>query len=863
VRAWVSDEVIGSTIGHYRLTAKLGEGGMGAVYRATDPKLGREVAIKIVPEAFAADPDRMARFTREAHVLASLNHPNIAAIYGVEERALVMELVEGDNLRGPLPLGTALDYAGQIADALECAHEKGIVHRDLKPANIKITPQGVVKVLDFGLAKIADPPAAVASASPMSSATLSNYSSQVGMIVGTAAYMAPEQARGQAVDKRADIWAFGIVLWEMLSGRQMFAGATVSDVLASVLTKEPDLQAVPGEIRRVLGRCLEKDPRKRLRDISVWRDLLADASTAPSPEPSKLPWLAAGALALIGVFAFWAPWRSVKALENRSLIHLEFDAGGAVSQPAISRDGMRIVFVRNGQLAMRRLDRTDITPIAGTLGATFPFISPDGNSLGFFAEGKLKKIDVGGGVPITLCDAPFGRGGSWGEDGRILAALHALGGLYRIAAAGGRPEVVSEETGRVGGYPALLPAGQGFVYTSFTIAGAQPSIKVGPLGRREVATLVENSQAARYLDHGLVYVQRGTLLLADFDHDTRRLIGRAEPLVQGVAYDITTGADFDVSHSGTLVYHKGASESIRTIGWLDSAGELKAVATGAYMGPRFSPDGKKIAVALLSEERRSIVVHDLGTGSERRLTFGAEDEAWPVWSPDGEYIAYEAGLTNIAIRRSDGSGTEERFALPGVLTPLSFSPDGKWFIFTQFSSPEAGTQVLVAAVERTTGGLRLRNHRPLLEPTSRQQAMISPDGRWLAYFSDESGRSQVYVIPFAPEGPRRGGKWQISTEGGSLPRWARDGRRLFYLSSNGRPMFANVTLRADSFAAEKPVVWSSNESAPRVPLFGQFDISPDGRLVGVFTPLDGKPDTTLHVILNIGDELRRRSGAAN
>ena len=454
--------MIGRRLAHYEITAAIGEGGMGAVYRATDTKLHREVAIKVLPDEFAADPDRMARFTREAQVLASLNHPNIATIYGVEDRAIVMELVEGADLRGPLPLDTALNYAGQIADALEAAHEKGITHRDLKPANIKVTPQGVVKVLDFGLAKIG-------AATPDPNAT-TRTSTQPGLVMGTAGYMAPEQARGQVVDKRADIWAFGVVLWEMLTGKQLFGGATGSDAIASVLTREPDLGAVPAKVRRLLASCLEKDPRKRLRDISAWRYLLQE-EPPPSRSSSKLSSMIAAGLLTVG-FAI-VLWRApgTPAATTRPLVQLDLDVGDDVSYPAISSDGQRLAFVTKNQLAVRRLDQSKITFYPGTEGATSPFFSPDGEWIAFFAGGKLKKISWDGVSSVTLCDAPSAGSGSWGEDGNIIARLQ-LGALSKLSAAGGPPQPFTdlkrEPAGTTGHmFPQVLPAGKGVLYESF------------------------------------------------------------------------------------------------------------------------------------------------------------------------------------------------------------------------------------------------------------------------------------------------------------------------------------------------------------------------------------------------------------
>jgi serine/threonine-protein kinase len=442
--------MIGETIAHYRVTAKLGEGGMGEVYRAIDTKLNRDVAIKILPEAFAQDADRMARFEREAQVLASLNHPNIAAIYGVEERALIMELVEGETLHGPLPVETALDYARQITDAFEYAHERGIVHRDLKPANIKVTPEGRVKVLDFGLAKAMS--SETAAGNPESSPTLTMRATMAGVILGTAAYMSPEQARGKPVDKRADIWAFGVVLYEMLTGQQLFQGETISDTLAAVLTKEPDLARVPSKVRRVLQACLQKSPNQRLEAIGDWRLLLEDTPQPPRPANSRVWPAIAGALAVLAALAFWAPWRIARRIEPtpQPLMRLDVDLGNDVALGAargpdvvISPDGSRIVYCSHGRLFTRRLDEGKVADLPGTEGGYAPFFSPDGQWIGFFTTIDIKKVSVHGGGAIPLADLGLAVGGSWGDDGSIIAAPSS-GGLVRIPSAGGTPAPLAE-----------------------------------------------------------------------------------------------------------------------------------------------------------------------------------------------------------------------------------------------------------------------------------------------------------------------------------------------------------------------------------------------------------------------------------
>jgi predicted Ser/Thr protein kinase len=477
-----ANPMTGQSIAHYKITAKLGEGGMGEVYRATDTKLNRDVALKILPDSFAHDPDRMARFQREAHVLAVLNHPNIAAIYGLEDRALVMELVDGQPLAGPLPIDTVLNYARQIADALEAAHEKGITHRDLKPANIMVTPDGQIKVLDFGLAKAAE--STQAPGDPDHSPTLTLAATRMGVIMGTAAYMAPEQARGQQVDKRADIWAFGVVLFEMLSGKRLFGGETVSDTLAEVLKKEIDFTALPKEtpphIRRLLRRCLERDRKKRLRDIAdAWGEPDEPAAPAPADRPRWLPWLLAGVLGLSLAVALALLWQATRPV-LRELIQVDADLGPGVSLPAstttaavLSPDGTRIAFVSvsdDGKQAIhtRRLNQSKAVALDGSEGGYSPFFSPDSQWIAFASGGKLKKIQVEGGAAMTLCDADTISGGSWGEDGNIIAALDYRAGLSLIPASGGPPKPLTtladgEVTHR---WPQILPGGKAVLFIS-------------------------------------------------------------------------------------------------------------------------------------------------------------------------------------------------------------------------------------------------------------------------------------------------------------------------------------------------------------------------------------------------------------
>src|SRR5712692_2143921 len=573
---------IGTTLGPYEILAPLGAGGMGEVYRARDPRMGREVAIKVSSERFNE------RFEREVRAVAALNHPNICALYDVGSNYLVMELVEGPALserikQGPVPIEEALGIARQIGAALEAADERNIVHRDLKPANIKVKADGVVKVLDFGLAKLGGTPTENANNSP----TLSLAETQAGVILGTAAYMSPEQARGKPVDKRADIWAFGVVLYEMLTGRQLFQGDTISDTLAAVLRQEPEWDRVPAKVRRLLKSCLEKDPKRRLRDIGdAWRQF----EEAPEAEPatrSRLLWAAAGALAVLLAVALWAAWRATRPVEQKlqPLVRLDVDLGPDVSlgsfagaDATLSPDGTRLVYVSQGRLFTRRLDQPNATELAGTQGASEPFFSPDGRWVAFFAQDKLKKISVEGGAAIALCDAPYFLGGSWGEDGNIIAALGTNTRLSRIPSAGGAPTPVTElESGEATHrWPQILPGGKAVLFTASPTANAfdGADIDVMSLADHRKKTLERGGTFGRYLPSGhLIYVNRGTLFAVPFDLDRLEVRGTPSPVLNQVSYNATSGsAQLDFSQTGTLVYRSGGvAGGLVTVQWLDAA----------------------------------------------------------------------------------------------------------------------------------------------------------------------------------------------------------------------------------------------------------------------------------------------------
>jgi predicted Ser/Thr protein kinase len=866
----------GTRLGPYEITGPLGAGGMGEVYRARDLKLGRDVAIKVLPAALSNDAGYMARFQREAQVLASLNHPNIAAIYGLEEDAIVMELVEGENLRGPLPVDEALRIARYITEALEAAHEKGIVHRDLKPANIRVTPEGVVKVLDFGLAMSLEQ--TPGSGDPASPRTLTVSETKAGAILGTVAYMAPEQFRGHSMDRRADIWAFGVVLYEMLTGRRVFQGDSSSDVLAAVLTKEPDWNelpsATPARVRELLRLCLAKDRKLRLQAIGDARIFLnasvEGAVSTVAVSRQVLLW-AAGVLALAVTLALWAPWRAPPAEADRPMLQLDIDVGDEVSQAAISPNGLTIVFVAKGQLAVRRLDQVKITPLAGTEGASFPFFSPNGQWVAFFARGKLQKIAVEGGAPVSVCDALSGRGGTWSEDGNIIAALSITGGLSRVSASGGMPQPLADTQGEQQGvtshrWPQVLPDGKGTLFVAqLAGGGVQDSLRVLPPGDGKAKTLVENSSNGRYLAGGyLVYYQRGTLFAAPLNLQRLELTGPAVALVDGVAYNNVFGADFDMSSSGTLVYRRSAGVSNRVVSWLDSSGKTTPVLAkpGGYSTPRLSPDGKRLALSIESVEQKreeNLWIYDLTRKTMMRPSFDSEPQDYPVWTPDGAFLAFRSGGT-LAWVRSDGSGKVER--LPAAnrdAIPWSFSPDGKWLAFAQ-NDPQTGAGLWTAPTERTPDALRLAQPQPLLRQAGVQgMPAFSPDGRWVAYHSSEAGRLEVYVMPFSPRGPALTGKWVVSNEGGWWPAWSRNSRELFYLNLDRRVIAVPYIAKGDSFVVEKPRVWAERRLAD-VGATSSFDVAPDGkRVVALFDVEETRPETHLRVLLNVGDKLRRRA----
>jgi Tol biopolymer transport system component/predicted Ser/Thr protein kinase len=878
----------GARLGPYEILAPLGKGGMGEVYRALDTTLGREVAIKVLPDDLAGEPDRLARFKREAKVLASLNHPNIAHIYGVESQALVMELVEGQTLRSPLPLETALDYARQIAEALEAAHEKGIVHRDLKPANIMVTPAGLVKVLDFGLAKAAD---ALAAASDAPTGTVSP--TRAGVIIGTASYMSPEQARGAAMDTRSDIWTFGAVLFEMLAGKRAFAGDSMAEVLAAVMHGEPDWDALPratpSRIRKLLRRCLERDRKQRLQAIGEARiaiDAPDEADARPLPRHTRMwPWAVAATLAvMLAIVAAAGWWRASRSTPLQPLIRLRAELGpdiklestGVGNILALSPDGTLLAaIIRDAdgkfRVGTRRLDQSQIVPLAGTEDANSPAFSPDGQWIAFNSDRKLKKISVRGGAVATLGDVPNHMTGSWGDDGNIIVPLGWGAALSRISSAGGPSTPVTELNHEKGErrhfWPQVLPLSRVVLFTSERAIQNfdDADIEVISLQTGVRKNLYRGAFFARYLPSGhLVWVHQNALYAAPFDVGRMALTGEPLPVLEDISTGADTGAEFAFSQTGTLVYVSGTGEPRRAIFSLDRTGKTRPLqaAPGKSGFPRFSPDGKRLAfTAGDGRGHEDIWVRDLDRDVASRITLMPGANQSPVWTPDGGNLLFTSSnpsAPGIYSTRSDGAGVAQR--LTNTATPraqLAMSPDGKRLAMAM-TNTRGGVEIWTARVEGEAGHPRLGTAEPFLQtPFVTIQPSFSPDGHWLAYDSREPGKEGLWVVPF----PGPGGGWLVSSEGTS-PTWSRSARELFFLSRAGI-MVAGYAANGDALVFGKPQVWSQHpvldEGSPPV---ATYDVAPDGRSAAVILNADGtaerKPITHLTFLLNFFDELRRR-----
>ena len=904
----------GTRLGPYEIVAPLGAGGMGEVYRAHDSRLQRDVAIKVLPAALASDAERMARFEREARLLASLDHPNIGAIHGLEEsngtRALVLALIEGPTLAdriaaGPIPPEEAIPIAQQMAEALEYAHERRVIHRDLKPANVKITPEGAVKVLDFGLAKAlaGEPDGSSPSIanSPTISPTLTMRDTLAGVILGTAAYMAPEQAKGKPVDRRADIWAFGVVLFEMLTGAPAFSGESVAEILAAALKEEPKLDRLPRStplgVRRLIERCLMKDPRQRLRDIGEARIALQNLGQNLGQEPQatvrsertisrpgKLPWIVAGVMTAVATVALWAWWRMEKPAA-RPLVRLDVDLGADVSLPvpgpggrdfAISPDGTRLAYISGtpAKLFVRRLDQPNATALPGTDDAGKPFFSPDGQWIGFLANHKVSKISVEGGavVPLFGDSSTFG-GASWAENDSIILSEATTQGLLRIPPGGGPPETVAKlGAGATAlNQPHLLPGGKAILFSATWVSGEDKhTVEVLTLadGRRKV--VARGGTNPRYLPTSggvghLVYLKNATLFAVPFDLAKLEALGTAVPVLDDVAYYPGTGAgQFEFSGApsghGTLVYRRaigGAAFGMMTLQWVDPTGnkELLRAKPGGYENPSVSPDDKRIALSLSAGGSPDIWIYDPQRDAMTRLTFGGTGCRYPIWSPDGQYVVFECSGKNLFQARADGAGQPQ--ALTDSKTrqiPWSFTRDGKWLAYSDYGA--AFPQIWTVPLEYVGGRLKAGEPAPFLKSRFADfSAAFSPDGHWLAYASNQSGNLEVYLRAFPPPSSGPGGQWQISTRGGVGPHWSSNGHELFY-RSNDQIMAVSYTVKGDTFLPEKPRVWIRKLRAT------MWDLARDGKRVLVVTPVES-PETLNqeHEVVfleNFFDYLRQR-----
>jgi serine/threonine protein kinase len=866
---------VGTRIGPFLVKSNLGEGGMGIVFRALDTKLHRDVALKLLPEHLADDPERLSRFQREAQVLASLNHPNIAQIHGLEEsdnaRCIVMELVEGETLqerlkRGSVPVNEALQIAKQICEGLEAAHEKGIIHRDLKPANIKLTTDGAVKVLDFGLARMRE--AEGAGTNLANSPTLMSAASTPGMIMGTAAYMSPEQAKGRPVDRRTDIFAFGAVLYEMLTGRATFEGDDVTEILGRVVTAEPDWSRMPAEtppaIHRILRRSLKKDQRQRLGDIRDARLEIEDTLNAPPQSApfvapptrnSRLAWIVAAittlALASLAILHFGerpvaeVPEMRVEITTPPTQGPLEF---------ALSPDGRYIVMVASGdgpqRLWLRALDKTDAQPMVGTEGADYPFWSPDSRSIGFTATGKLKRIDIAGGPPQTLANTSPPRGGAWSSDGTILFTA-VLGPLSRIPASGGEPVAATRldpprTVQHV--FPRFLPDGRHFTYYALGSPEAA-GIYLGSLDGGEPKRLAAADSTGAYLAPSMIaFVRQTTLMVQRLDVKRGELAGDPVRLADPVGSNGVVGfGGFSISADGRVAYRSGGV--LRQLKWYDRTGKVLGVAgqpdPATLLYPQLSPDGAYAALTRVVQNNNDLWLMDLIRGGLTRFTFDPAIDISALWSPDGMRIVFSStrkGPFNLYVKSASGAGTEELLLeTPNNKWVQDWSRDGRFLLYGE-ADPKTGRDLYALPM---TG-----NDRKPIEvvktPFEELNGQFSPDGRWLAYETSESGRFEIVVQPF----PVPNGKWQVSTNGGIQPRWRADGKELYFVAPDSQLMAASITAAGATFSAGTPVPLFPVMLPPGLGANNQqYAVSRDGRFL-INQPVETSNTAPITLLLN-------------
>ncbi|MFQ5926104.1 MAG: protein kinase [Terriglobia bacterium] len=891
----------GTRLGPYEVIAPLGAGGMGEVYRARDTRLDRSVAIKVLPPHLAENPQLRQRFEREARALSSLSHPHICALYDIGQQDdlhyLVMEYLEGETVaarleKGPLPPNDVLRYASQLADALDKAHRQGVLHRDLKPGNIMLTKAGA-RLFDFGLAK---PTAAIASAAGLTdSPTASRPLTAEGTIVGTFQYMAPEQLEGKEADARSDIFAFGAVLYEMATGRKAFEGKTQASVIAAIMDREPPpistLQPlVPPALDRVVKTCLAKDPDERWQtahDLMLELNWIAEAgSQAGVPAPvvarrKRREWAAWALVALLAVvsgvlgFAYYRTTstevRAVRAFvlppEEATFTSLGFNGGSL----ALSPDGRRLAFVATTSegkqlLWVRSLDALAAQPLAGTEGATRPFWSPDSRFLAFFAEGKLKKIDAAGGPPLTLCDAPDGRDGTWNRDGVIVFSPEPTTPLSRVSAAGGEasPLTALDESRRENTHrwAHFLPDGRHFLYLARSPAegggGAETAIYIGSLDSKEKKLLLRAAANAAYSSGHLLFVRERTLMAQPFDAGRRELTGDAFPIAENIQFAPGFNeAVFSVSENGILAYQTGAAQGGSQLLWFDRSGkQIGSVGEPAIQFvPRLSPDGRRAAVTIFDPQAGNwdLWLYDLARGLRTRFTFAPSFDGGALWSPDGTHIVFSAdrkGQFDLYQKAASGAGSEAvLLESEGAKFAASWSSDGR-FIAYDHNDPKGKTKtdlwVLPLSGDRTPVAFRQTEF-------DETWAQFSPDGRWLAYVSDESGRKEVYVAPFqvGPEGEPslgQGGKWQVSTAGGDRVRWNRNGKELFYLAPDNKLMVAQVETKGSSF--EVGTVRPLFETRPVGQLDWVYDVSRDGQRFLVNTIVAEQATAPITLVVN-------------
>jgi Tol biopolymer transport system component len=908
----------GARLGPYEILSAIGAGGMGEVYRARDTKLDRDVAIKVLPELFVSDPERVARFQREAKTLASLNHPHIGGIYGLEDtdgvHALVLELVEGPTLadriaQGPNPLEDALPIGRQIAEALEAAHEAGIVHRDLKPANIKLRPDGTVKVLDFGLAKVLDAGSGATRVSGglTASPTITTPAmTAMGVILGTAAYMSPEQAKGRPADKRSDIWAFGAVLYEMLSGQRAFEGEDTSDTLAAVLRQDIDWTALPAStpapVRRLIARCLDRDVRRRLRDIGEARIVLDDPAVFATADtrmsvsggdvraverpvaPPRALWRRAIPVvlaaiitsALAGVAAWYLKPMAPLAVTRFPFTLPEGQAFSNVASIAhlfaLSPDGSQIVYVASpNRLYLRSLSQLDVKAIQGTEGyeaLAEPAFSPDGQSVAFFAlpDRALKRIPVTGGAAVTVCPMDNPSGISWGPDAIVFG--QGPKGILSVSPNGGKPDVlVSLTEGEFARGPQVLPDGRHVLFSLAT--GSRTSwddahIVVQSLTSGERKTLIERGSDARYLPTGhIVYAHSGSLFAVAFDPQRLELKGGPTPIVEGVRQSASGAAHFSVSSTGSLIYVPGpvsASSTLMDVGLMDRKGgiELLKLPPGPYVSPRVSPDGTRLALGTDDDKEAIVWIYDLsGATAMRRLTFGGKNR-FPIWSSDGKHVAFQSdrdGDLAIFWQPADG-GTAERLTKPDRGTSHvaeSWSPKGDKFLYTVTKGSDMSVWTFSLQDKSATPFDAVHSSNP-------PGAVFSPDERWVAYTSTEGGTTTVYVQPF----PATGAKYQLFAKGSDDPHeaaWSRDGTELFYNPRVSGFEAVSVTTKP-TFAFGNPVALPKPFPTSPASRRRAYDITPGGKFMRLFPAGQTESGTfaarQIQVVLNWSEELKQR-----